>query len=83
MTFSLPEALAATFSRRVPAQDRSKYVAEAIAEKLAERDKRLIRACEIVNQDPEVRQIEDEFDKLADDLPERWEHATGQESPAR
>ena len=83
MTFSIPDALASSFARRVPARDRSRYVAEAIAEKLAERDKLLIRACEIANQDSDVREIEREFDELADDLPERWEHATGQESPAR
>ena len=73
MTFSLPEALASTFSRRVPARDRSRYVAEAIAEKLAEREKLLIRACEIVNQDSDVREIEEESDKLDDEITEPWE----------
>ncbi len=75
MTFSLPDELAASFTRRVPARDRSRYVADAIAEKLAEREKRLILACEIANQDPEVREIEQEFDALTDAMPQPWEDA--------
>jgi hypothetical protein len=75
MTFSLPDELASSFTRRVPARDRSRYVADAIAEKLADREKRLILACEIANQDPEVREIERDFDALTDALPEPWEDA--------
>jgi hypothetical protein len=75
MTFTLPDDLASSFTRRVPARDRSRYVADAIAEKLAEREKRLILACEIANQDPEVREIEREFDALTDAMPEPWEDA--------
>jgi hypothetical protein len=75
MTFSIPDSIAASFARRVPARDRSRYVAEAIAEKLAEREKRLIAACEMANNDPAVREIELEFDSLADDMPEPWEDA--------
>jgi ubiquinone biosynthesis protein UbiJ len=83
MTFSLPDGLAASFTKRVPARDRSRYVAEAIAEKLAEREKRLIQACEIANQDEDVREIEREFDNLTDEMPEPWEHAPGESAPAR
>jgi ubiquinone biosynthesis protein UbiJ len=75
MTFSLPEDVAFSFTRKVPARDRSRYVAEAIADKLAEREKRLVRACEIANQDPEVREIERDFDALTDAMPEPWEDA--------
>ncbi len=75
MTFTLPEDLAVDFTRRVPARERSRYVADAIAEKLAEREKRLIRACEIANQDAGLREIETEFDALTDEIPEPWEHA--------
>jgi hypothetical protein len=75
LTFTLPEDLASRFTRRVPARERSRYVADAIAEKLAEREQRLIRACEIANQDPEVREIEQEFDALTDAMPEPWENA--------
>jgi len=73
MTFTLPEDLAARFVRRVPARGRSRYVADALANKLAEREKRLIRACEIVNEDPEVKKIEKEFDALRDEITEPWE----------
>jgi hypothetical protein len=76
MTFTLPGELAANFTRRVPARERSRYVADAIAEKLAEREKRLIQACEIANQDPDVREIELEFDALTDAMPEPWEDAS-------
>lgn len=75
MTFTLPDDLASSFTRRVPARDRSRYVADAIAEKLAEREKQLIRACEIANQDPDLREIEREFDALTDAVQEPWEDA--------
>jgi hypothetical protein len=75
MTFTLPAELAGNFTKRVPARERSRYVADAIAEKLHEREKRLIQACEIANQDPEVREIELEFDALGDTMPEPWEDA--------
>ena len=83
MTFSLPEDLASNFTRRVPARDRSRYVADALAEKLADREKRLIQACEIANLDPQVREIELEFDALTDAMPEHWENAPWKDAPAR
>jgi metal-responsive CopG/Arc/MetJ family transcriptional regulator len=75
MTFTLPEDLATRFMKRVAARDRSRYVAAALAEKLSQREKRLIRACEIVNRDPAVREIEEEFDALNDPIAEPWENA--------
>ncbi|MGB6946422.1 MAG: hypothetical protein WBE37_28760 [Bryobacteraceae bacterium] len=75
MTFTLPDELANSFTRRVPARDRSRYVADAIADKLAERERRLIQACEIANQDADVREIERDFDRLSDAMPEPWEDA--------
>jgi len=45
------------------------------ADKLAQREERLIRACEIANQYPELRKVEREFDALADEIPETWEDA--------
>jgi len=83
MTFSLPDDVASKFTRRVPARDRSRYVADAIAEKLAEREKRLILACEIANQDPDVREIERDFDAMSDAMPEPWEDLSGSNAPAR
>jgi hypothetical protein len=75
MTFTIPEDLAGRLAKRVPARDRSRYVADAIADKLAERERRLIRACEIVNEDKEVREIENELDGLMDEMAEPWEDA--------
>ncbi len=78
MTFTLPEELAVQFVRRVPARHRSRYLAEALSQKLSERDRQLIRACEIANQDPEVRAIEKEFDAISGEIAEPWS-----QSPAR
>jgi hypothetical protein len=75
MTFTIPADLATSFTKRVPARDRSKYVAAALAEKLSQREKRLIRACEIVNGDPAVKEIEEEFDALNDPIAESWKNA--------
>jgi ubiquinone biosynthesis protein UbiJ len=72
MTFSLPADLAATFTRRVPARERSRYLAEALAYRLGERDRLLIAACEIANRDADVTAIEQEFDKLSDEIAEPW-----------
>ncbi len=72
MTFTFPEELAAQFVRKVPARDRSRYLTEALAQKLAQRDRQLIRACEIANHDPEVRAIEKEFDSIPAEISEPW-----------
>ena len=72
MTFTLPEDLAAQFTRRVPSRKRSNYLAEALSEKLAERDREIVEACEIANADPEVEAIEKEFDALPGEIAEPW-----------
>jgi hypothetical protein len=72
LTFSLPEPLAAQFLRRVPSRDRSRFVSEALAERLAQRDLDLIRACEAANQDLDVAEIEREFDGIVDAMAEPW-----------
>ena len=73
MTFTIPEDLASRFLRRVPARDRSQYVAEALSDKLAQRDHRLARACEIANHDADVEQIERDFDAASDAVTEPWD----------
>ncbi len=40
--------------------------------KSTRREKRLIRACEIVNRDAGIREIEKEMDALQDRLAEPW-----------
>jgi hypothetical protein len=72
MTFSVPEQLAVQFLARVAARDRSRFVSEALAARLQERDAALIRACEIANQDVDVAEIENELDGLSDEMPEPW-----------
>ncbi|MGA2181551.1 MAG: hypothetical protein ABSH47_00850 [Bryobacteraceae bacterium] len=72
MTFSVPEPLAVQLLRRVASRDRSRFVSEALAARLEERDIALIRACEIANQDPDVAEIEKEFDGIGDEMAEPW-----------
>jgi ubiquinone biosynthesis protein UbiJ len=76
VTFSLPEDLAIKFLRRVPARDRSRYVAEAIAEKLSEKERQFIRSCEVANADADVLAIEQEFDVLPEEITEPWTDAS-------
>lgn len=72
MTFSLPTALAAQLVKRVSARHRSRYVAEALAAKLRERDRMLARAAEVANRNRQVRAIEQEFDRLGPEPEEPW-----------
>ena len=72
MTFSIPETLAVQFLRRVPSRDRSRFVSEALAARLEERDLALARACDIANQDPDVAEVERDFDALRDEMAEPW-----------
>ncbi len=72
MTFSVPEPLAAQFLHRVPSRERSRFVSDALAARLAERDLQLIRACDAANEDLEVAGIEKEFDGIGDEIAERW-----------
>jgi ubiquinone biosynthesis protein UbiJ len=75
MTITLPEDLAVRFLKRVPARDRSKYLAQALADKLVERERELIQACDVANRSQEVQAIEQEFDSLPDDVTEPWSNA--------
>jgi hypothetical protein len=72
MTFSVPEPLAVQFLRRVASRDRSRFVSEAVAARLEERDAALIRACEIANQDLDVAEIGRDFDGIGDEMAEPW-----------
>ena len=57
---------------KVPSRDRSRFVSEALAARLDEREVALIRACEIANQDLDVTEIEKEFDGIRDEMAELW-----------
>ncbi|MGA2153915.1 MAG: hypothetical protein ABSH37_05835 [Bryobacteraceae bacterium] len=72
MTFSVPEPLATQFLRRFASRDRSRFVSEALAARLEERDVALIRACEVVNQDLDVAEIERDLDEIGDEMAEPW-----------
>ena len=72
MTFSVPESLAVQLKSRVGSRDRSHFVSEAVAARLQDRDLALIRACEIANEDPDVAEIEREFDRIGDVMAEPW-----------
>lgn len=75
MTFTLPDDLADQFVKKVAARNRSRYLAEVLAQKLQERDRQLIRACEVANRDPEVQAIEKEFDAISEEFREPWSDA--------
>jgi len=72
MTFTLPEQLAGRFTRAVPARYRSQVVAEAVAALLAQREQRLIDACDIANADADLLALESDFDALPTDVGEPW-----------
>lgn len=72
MTFSLPEELATRLVKRVPARERSRFLAQVLEKSLREGDESLIRACLIANQDPDVKAIEEEWDEIRDAIEEPW-----------
>lgn len=79
MTFTLAEDLASRFVRRVAPRERSRYVAEAIAEKLAQREKQLMEACDAANSDTEVAAVVQDWQELPDEMTEPW----NDDAPAR
>jgi ubiquinone biosynthesis protein UbiJ len=75
MTFTLPDDLAHQFIKKVAARNRSRYLAQALAQRLQERDRQLFRACEVANRHPKVKAIEKEFDALSEEFREPWNDA--------
>ena len=75
MTFSLPEDLARRLVRRVPARERSRFLASVLEKSLTNEDEILKRSCLLANQDPDARQIEEEWDRIQDGLEEPWRDA--------
>lgn len=73
VTFTLPEDLVARFAKRVPARNRSRFVANALAWKLKERDRLLARAAEVANRSREVRNLERDLNRLPDKIAEPWD----------
>lgn len=75
MTFSLPLELADRLVKRVPARERSRFLARVLEKSLLEDDEALIRSCLSANQDPEVKAIEQEWDEIRDAIEEPWSDA--------
>ena len=76
MTFSIPADLASQFVKRVPAQDRSRFLAKALEKSLQEEEVALVRSCRLANQDPEVAAIEQEWDQIGDQIEEPWSESS-------
>ena len=60
---------------KVPSRDRSRFVSEALAARLRERELELVRACETANHDLDVAEIEKDFDAIDDEIAEPWREA--------
>ena len=76
VTFSLPKNLVAQLAKRVPVRERSRYVAEALATKLKEREQLLAHACEMANRSRKIRALERDWDVLTDEIREPWGDAS-------
>ena len=73
MTFSLPADLASKFVRQVAPRDRSKYLAGVLEQSLKRRERDLIRACRLANEDPDATAVEHEMDAVEDAIEEPWD----------
>jgi hypothetical protein len=67
MTFTIPEEVVGPFLRAVPSTRRSKFATDALRRALKEREDALIAACDAVNADPEIAELEREMDALSGD----------------
>ena len=76
MTFSLPADLASQLVKRVPARDRSRFLAKALEKSLREEEQALVRSCRLANQDPDGAVIEQEWDQIGDQLEEPWSESS-------
>jgi hypothetical protein len=76
VTITLPGPLAEWFLHRIPARDRSRYVAEAIEARRRERNEKLIQSCLAANRLADGLEMEQDFDALADSadrIEEPWD----------
>jgi hypothetical protein len=73
MTFSLPEELARSLVKRVPARERSRFLAQALEKSLREQEASLARACLAANRDPRAKALEREWDRVQDEIEEPWD----------
>lgn len=73
MTFTIPDDLAASFVRTVPAARRSRFVTDALRRTLLHREQALIAACDAVNADAAVNATVDEWQSVNDPIAEPWD----------
>lgn len=73
LTFAIPDDLARQFLKAVPAEERSEVAADALRKTLESRkmkerlDAELTAACDALNMDPAVAEVEREMDGLSGD----------------
>ena len=67
LTITVPESTAIRFIRVVPSQLRSQWITDAMEEKLRQRDEQIIAACDVLNADPRILELEREMDSLSGD----------------
>ena len=77
MTFTIPDDLAASLVRAVPAARRSRFVADAVRRTLHQREQALIAACDAVNADAAVNATIDEWQQVNDPIAEPWDEGRG------
>jgi hypothetical protein len=75
MTFSIPEDLARRLVRRVPARERSRFVVQALENRMAGEDAELVAACLAANKNPVVRREESGWVAMTSSIEEPWDDA--------
>ena len=68
ITLSLPEPVARTLVKRVPARERSKFLARAIEGSLRCQESALAQACIAANRDPKSKALENDWDHVPDEV---------------
>lgn len=73
MTISLPEDLAVRFVRSVPANRRSRYIAELLEGNLhSDIEQMLSDACDALENDPDDLQVQRDMASLPNTVTEEW-----------
>ena len=75
MTFDIPDEVADRFSSEVPASEQSVLVTKLLRQVSRPRltEEQWAAACEAANRDPEMQQIQADFDALPDTMTEAWD----------
>ncbi len=76
MTFTFPEEMAASFTRRVGPSRRSKFVVEAVTAKMLEREAAFEAACDALEGNAALASLALDMDGLNDDPIEEPMHVS-------